>query len=589
MKNLRNLTGLGFGIAALGITSSAFAQTAPFTIRRPLDGATVREKVRVEIPRTSIKAGSFVAFFIDDKFVVAQAPEGDNKPKPMGGVRPLGGATMAPPPRKEADLSKQPFYYIWDTKATKTSDGEHKLKAVLFDPAPGTTGMVEGGSTEVKVTVANKINDGPTSLLLRYKYREGESLEYSRTSSAKLKGGEQQGASGTGDTELGAVRSKIVLGIEDSRPNEDLSLVRNKLTSLRILTNGQEVTATADQLSESMYQEIDSRGKVSYETGALTGFAEYANSGIPVDNTVGLPILPEAPIAIGDSWILAKQRLDIPGVPVALQPQVAINSKLDGLEWEAGRPAAKIRQTYTGELPEPVRVGGMLVTTPTIEFERVIYFAYKSGIILRTTRTLTIKGRTADAPMSAPTATAGGAGGGNMMAAMMGRGGPGGMPAGMMGGGGGGMPSGIPAGMMGAMRGGGMPGGMPGGMMGGPGGGSGMPSGIPAGMMRGGGGRGAQRGGTGRTPGGRGTRGGGGSGMMGGPGGMMGGPGGMMGGPGGMMGSGGTRQSGRRATNSLANVTRGAAGGFAQQQDPDRAVTIEATQDTEVQKISANR
>ncbi|MCX6380013.1 MAG: hypothetical protein NT023_11150, partial [Armatimonadetes bacterium] len=452
--NISKAIGCGFGIVAFTVTASAFAQTAPFTIRRPLEGATVREKVRVEIPRGSVKEGSFVAFFIDDKFVVAQAPEGDSKPKPpmgIGGMMPPPG--FAPPSRKGIDPNKQPFYFMWDTKTTKTSDGEHKLKAVLFEPAAGTTGMNEAGSTEVKVTVANKINDGPTSLMFRYKYRNGESLEYARNSSAKLKGGEQEGASGTGDTELGAVRSKIILGIEDTRPNEDVSLVRNKLTSLHILTNGTEITATQDQLSESMYQEINSRGKVSYETGALTGFAEYANNGIPVDNTVGLPLLPEDPKSVGETWKQANQRLDIPGVPVALQPRVVIESKLEGLEWESGRPSAKIRQTYEGELGAPVRVAGMLVTAPTVVYEKVIFFAYKSGIILRTTRTITIKGRTADAPMTSTVTASAGTPGGGMMGAMMGRGGMGGgMPGG-----------GPPSGMMGAMRGGGMGGGMPGG------------------------------------------------------------------------------------------------------------------------------
>ncbi len=567
--NISKALGLGFGIATCATAVSAFAQTAPFTIRRPLDGATVREKVRVEIPRGSIKEGAFVAFFIDDKFVVAQAPEGDSKPKPpMRG----GGSIMSAPPRKGPDLSKQPFTYVWDTKSTKTSDGEHKMRAVLFEPAPGTTGMNEAGSAEVKVTVANRIGDGPTTLQLRYKYREGESLDYARNSSAKLKGGEQEGANGTGDTELGAVRSKITLGIEDSRPNEDVSLVRNKLTSLHILTNGTEITATPEQLSESMYQEIDSRGKVSYETGALTGFAEYANNGIPVDNVVGLPLLPQDPVAVGETWTQANQRLEIPGVPVALQPRVAIVSKLEALEWEAGRPSAKIRQSYEGELPEPVRVGGMLITTPTVAYEKVIYFAYKSGIILRTTRTLTIKGRTADAPMASP-ATAGGAPSG-MMGAMMGG----------MGGRGGGSPmGGPPAGMMGGIA------GAMGGRAAGMGGGSPM-GGPPAGMMGGIAGAmgGRQRGGAGgRTPGGGRSNRGGGSGFPGGAGMGSGFPGGAgMMGAGSRAGAGVGKRSGGGATG-LAG--RGSANtGFAQQ-EKDRAVTIEATQNTEVQSISANR
>jgi hypothetical protein len=534
------------GISLLCVASGAFAQ-APFTIRRPLDGATVREKVRVEIPRASVdKPGSFVAFFIDDKFVVAQAPEGDPKAK-----------------------TKQPFVYVWDTKTTSTSDGEHKIKAVLFEGAEGGSGGVrEAGTTEVKITVANKVNDGPSSLLLRYKYREGENLEYARNSSTKLKGGEQEGATGTGDTELGSVRSKLLLGIEDSRAATDVSLIRNKLTSLSLLTGGQEITATTAQLSESMYQELDSRGKVLYETGSLSGLAEFAMDGVPVGNSLELPVLPQDPVSVGSSWRLPNQRIDIPGVPSALQPRVLLESKLEGLEWESNRPAAKIVQKYDGELPMPVRVSGMLITTPSVSYERVIYFAYKSGVLLRVTRNLTIKGRTMDAPSASPAAGGGmaGMGSGGMMAAMMG-----GAGRGMMGGGGGmGGPGGPPANIAAMMGGAGR------GMMGGGGGQTGPPANIAAMMGSQGRGRSGRSGGQGRGQRGSGSMG---SAMGAAMGAMMGagqrGSGNPFGGGGGSnpFGGGGGMGGNRFGGNTGAG-------------ERDRGVTIESSQNTELFKVS---
>ncbi|MCW3100132.1 MAG: hypothetical protein JWL77_5750, partial [Chthonomonadaceae bacterium] len=45
-------------LGATAHISAAHAQgQSPFTIRKPLDGSSVREKVRIEIPRASIGSG----------------------------------------------------------------------------------------------------------------------------------------------------------------------------------------------------------------------------------------------------------------------------------------------------------------------------------------------------------------------------------------------------------------------------------------------------------------------------------------------------------------------------------------------------
>src|SRR5690348_14754916 len=88
-------------LSAAGLIEQAHAQGAPFTIRRPPDGATVREKVRVEIPRASIPPGGFVAVYVDGKFEVA-----------------------VPPPENS---SARDFSWVWDTKDMDVSDGEHTI------------------------------------------------------------------------------------------------------------------------------------------------------------------------------------------------------------------------------------------------------------------------------------------------------------------------------------------------------------------------------------------------------------------------------------------------------------------------------
>ncbi len=427
------------GVANLG---AAHAQgQSPFTIRKPLDGSSVREKVRIEIPRASIGTNGFVAIYVDGKFALALAPE-------------------------ESEESGSPFTFVWDTKSDKISDGEHTVRAVLFEPN-GNTGASEKGSSEVKVNVANIIHDGPSSLLLRYKYSEGVNRDYAREGKSFIVGGVSETGTTTSDQNLADVKSKIHYDIQDVRfdadKGMDVALVRNKLTELSILQNGAETTLDPGQLSNSVYQELASTGKAFFEIGTAAGLAEFMSLGLPVNNTLELPELPTARVQIGDTWQTEGQHIDIPGMPQALQPRVKIENRLVDLEWQDGYPTARIHQTYKGT-PAGVKVvqfGPAEVTAPVLSFDRDIYVAYNSGVLVKTTRALTVSGRTTFTTGSASSGMGGMSGGPGGYP-----GGPGGMGmpgmAGMGRAGGGGDSMGSP-GMAGKGR--------MGGVSGGPGGG----------------------------------------------------------------------------------------------------------------------
>lgn len=382
----RTANGILRGILTIGVAFSLTAVDAqtPFTFRRPKDGTTVREKQRIEIPRASIKPGGFVALYLNNKFQVAI------------------------PPEDEEEGSNKPFTYFWDTKGTNVPDGEHVLRAILFEPsAAGDGGSVtETGRTEIRVTVANKIKDGPSSLRLRYRYREGDILEYSRNGKAAVVGGLTPNGK-IGDEELGSVRSVLRLSIEDSRFNnayqDTTYLIRNKLTALSILEGGQEQTFDPVQLSQSMYQEVVTTGRVKYETGERAGADEFTSLGLPVNNTIELPVLPELEVTVnGPSWRTPDQRIDIPGLSPAQQPKVTLENKLVGLEYENGRRTARIRQTFKGPLKEKlIFFGPADVRNPVVEFERDIYLAYESGQLVKMKRSLTISG-TSTSPIGAP-------------------------------------------------------------------------------------------------------------------------------------------------------------------------------------------
>ena len=477
----RNAIGLAVCMLSLGTLlnfSPAQAQTS-FTIRRPKDGLTVKETQRVEIPRASIPTGGFVGFYLDDKFIIALAPQ-----------------------NVEEGAVEGPFTYIWDTKGTDVSDGEHTLSAVLFSPYAGSSGgetATETGRSSVKVTVANKIPDAPKSILLRYKYREGDNLEYDRSGKLQLVAeGSLNGK--TNDTDMASIKSKLQLAVEDARfepsKNDNLYLLRNKLTKLSVLNGGQEIEFDPSQLSTSMYQEMTPNGYVSYETGALTGIGEYTTLGLPVNNTLELPLLPTYEVKMGDTWGTPAQRLDIPGLPPALQPRVELQNKLIDFEWEGGRKTAKVHQSYTGYLKQQtLLVGGVEVMKPQVVYSRDIYIAYGSGQLVKMSRSVTIKGTTLSALPDSNSGAGitgglsggggfnqGGPGGPDGPGSFGGKGGPGqgtqpgGFTPPQFGGKGGGRSSGGPGGPFGGSGG---PGGPFGGSSGGPNGPFGGSSGGP--------------------------------------------------------------------------------------------------------------
>lgn len=535
--------------------SAAHAQgQAPFTIRKPLDGSSVREKVRIEIPRASIGNGGFVALYVDGKFALALAPQDSEDGKP--------------------------FTYVWDTKADKISDGEHTIRAVLFEPSGG-TGATQKGSSEVKVNVANIIHDGPTSLLLRYKYVEGVNRDYSRAGKSFIVGGVSETGTTTSNQNLADVRSKIHYDIQDVRYDSDkgmdVALVRNKLTQLSILQNGAETTLDPGQLSNSVYQELASTGKAFFEIGTASGLAEFMSLGLPVNNTLELPELPTARVQIGDTWATEKQRLDIPGMPQALQPKVKIDNKLVDLEWQDGYPTARIHQSYKATPPgvKTVLFGPVEVTNPVISFDRDIYVAYRSGVLVKTVRSLTVSGRTTYST-SGPSAFRGGAGG------YPGAGG--GFPGSGGGGKGGGFPNtGGAAGYPGMEEGGKMAGGYPG-----VGKGGGFPS-TGGGGYPGAGGRGGgfpSTGGAGGYPGAGGRGGGfpstgGGAGGYPGAGGRSGGYPSTGGGAGGYPGAYGGGSGAAAAPRTLRDIlgSAGGGGGNAGEQ-AEHAITLKAVTDT---------
>ncbi len=157
---------------------------------------------------------------------------------------------------------------------------------------------------------------------------------------------------------------------------------------------------------------------------------------------------------------------------------VTASSTLEDFEWQDRYPTAKIRETYNGPVNFPAGPGlGLpLIAATDVKYERVIYFAYNAGRVVRTETTMTLT-TTVPGLLVAPTTPTGYPGGSPSY--------PGGAPGGSFGSsptypGGRTSPGGRPGYSSGMPGEGSTPGGTPypGSPSGFPGGPSGFPSGI---------------------------------------------------------------------------------------------------------------
>ncbi len=383
----RALTPFAAMAAVMAMGSTAGAQNAaPFTIRYPPEGATVREKVPIRVPLASIPEGGFVAFAVNGQFRIAITPQPEQRAQAQPGAM---------------------FEYVWDTKepikfrgqtkASPPKDGEYTLSATLYVPGQSAS---QAETSSVKVTLANSISDDPGAIRLQYRYPDGAQRIYDRKGTAVLVAGLSQNVRGSGEREIGAEESELSLSIEDVYPNGN-AIVRNKLRKLLVRQNEQETLIPADQLPRAMYQEVTPLGRVVYQN-VTHSFDQFASLGVPVTAALELPQLPLQTVRKGDTWRMDNVKIDVPGMSPKDQPTVSVDCKLEGYEWEGGYPTAKIRQTYSGPLKSAILFGGILVDKPTIKFERDIYIAYRSGTLVRVVRTLEVTGRTGGGTTNAP-------------------------------------------------------------------------------------------------------------------------------------------------------------------------------------------
>ena len=428
---------------------AAIAPAGAIQISQPYNKAVVRESVLVKL--RDFPSTGYVAISIDGRFVTAQA-------LPKSHTLPV---------------------YVWDTKATYTDpdspdtpktykDGVHAITIAVYNAQNKLVGQ-----DSVSVQVADKISlPASQGIKLAYPWKTGLTLRYQRRTTLTA-ASTDAGTSATPQT-----LQQSLLRFERTVENVSggSSLIRDQVISVDksvrpkafvsyVATHGQPTALSSGIRAE--YRNVDARGRVLSKLTAQNSADSVGFS---------IPVLPPRRVSVGAHWETPVEiSLDWTSPYPA---KVTATSTLEDFEWQDRYPTAKIRETYEGPATFYAGPGSAVpnIASREIKFERVFYFAYNAGRVVRTQTTVSLTSTEQGLLNASPIGGLGGYPGGRG-----GRGGFGGPPGGFGGppGGFGGPPGGFggPPGGFGR-AGGGYPGGPPGGYPGSP---EGAPGGYPSG------------------------------------------------------------------------------------------------------------
>ena len=338
-------------IAVMLIALAAAASADGIKITGPVSGAIVRETVKFYIDPADMPSDGYVSINIDKAFKTAH----------------ILSTTNTDP------------VFVWDTKEAYTTpdqpdtkqyvqDGSHTIDISIFG-----TGSKLIGTDSVTVNVANKINvPAAQGVNLAYQWHENEVLKYSRQS--KL----NDLTNGVNNT-LQASSVQFIRSVEDI--DSEGALIRDKvLPAGNIINSGISNPVDAIYVLKSDYRTVSSHGDVIDVMPPLTPGDHFGFS---------LPVLPARRVSIGDSWespvSISLQWNNEPSAPITAE------GRLEDFEWQDRYPTARFRETYNGPVSFPSQ-SGIPVTFTTVKFERVVYFAYNSGRLIKTVTTMSVEG-----------------------------------------------------------------------------------------------------------------------------------------------------------------------------------------------------
>ena len=350
------------GTALLLSLAGGAARAQVIHVVRPAHGAIVRETVPIKVAASDLPADGYVSIYIDDQFRIAQTlPKNPDAP-----------------------------VFVWETKGTNLNgsdtvrDGDHTIKIELYT---ATSKLL--GSDTVPVRVANQITPPSPALKLTYRWTAQPRLTFHRVSEIKVPS-TQPGATvdpsvvpGTSVAGADEVLQESDLGFVRSTENatDAKTLLRDIIVSGLVTDHGQSQPILKSYNVQPRRRTVDARGVVL-----------SSESNDDLMDHIGFPVpeLPARRVGKGDRWLEpAIVALNWDGSTLA---SVTAECSLEGFEWQNNYPTAKIRETYSGPAhftSRPVTASGHAPLTPfsasAITYDRVLYFAYGSGRLIKDT------------------------------------------------------------------------------------------------------------------------------------------------------------------------------------------------------------
>jgi len=367
---------------ALTVVGSAWAQ-GTFTIRRPVEGSTVREIVTLRIPKNSIPEGGYLGILVNGKFLEAVAP----------------------------DVDGNDYIYKLDTKRRGIADGPMTVEAVLYVDNGTRPQIVNRSSVTVKVDNYTSIKIPENGLVLRYKFQAGREYVYSNYSQANVSMISQAAAqlgSRAAEVPVDAERYRVLYAIDNAYTTKT---GREGLVRVQVLPNkGKDyaMVTVAGETEPKKYYDYEMHPIYTRLTDTGREVWSSYPTYFPAEGTQGesfrfdlsviktFPVLPTKGVKPGDRWQAAilQSNFDLDKRHELDKFNVALPGRgvFEGVEWQYGIPCAKIRTTLAvgqADLRNLTNVNQQQGEAVKIQLEEVTWFALDRGIIIRTETTRT--------------------------------------------------------------------------------------------------------------------------------------------------------------------------------------------------------